>query len=352
MALLRVSSPHMTRRGNTGDVMLLVIMATLPGLAMLTWFFGWGNFINILWASLVAVACEALVLTLRRRPLQHYLTDYSAVLTAVLLGLSLPSLAPWWLTMIATGFAIIVAKHLYGGMGQNPFNPAMIGYALVLIAFPLEMTSWLAPQTLSITPGQTMGFIDTLFAIFPFLSEIALSVSTEAFDAVTMATPLDAFKHKGALTAEEFWATELVVSTESWKAWQLVSIGFLAGGAYLIYRRVFTWHIPVSMLSAIAVMSLIFWSTDPSNYAYPELHLLGGATMLGAFFIATDPVTAATSIKGKLYYGAGIGILIYLIRNWGNYPDAVAFAVLLMNFVAPLIDHYTQPRTYGHKSTK
>jgi len=227
----------MTRRGNTGDVMLLVIMATLPGLAMLTWFFGWGNFINILWASLVAVACEALVLTLRRRPLQHYLTDYSAVLTAVLLGLSLPPLAPWWLTMIATGFAIIVAKHLYGGMGQNPFNPAMIGYALVLIAFPLEMTSWLAPQTLSITPGQTMGFMDTLFAIFPFLSEIALSVSTEAFDAVTMATPLDAFKHKGALTAEEFWATELVVSTESWKAWQLVSIGFLSGGAYLIYRQ-------------------------------------------------------------------------------------------------------------------
>jgi Na+-translocating ferredoxin:NAD+ oxidoreductase subunit D len=348
MALLRVSSPHLSRRGNTGDVMLLVIMATLPGLVMMTWFFGWGNLINVVWASLVAVVCEAFILLLRRRPLAFYLTDYSAILTAVLLGLSLPQLAPWWLTLIATGFAIIVAKHLYGGMGQNPFNPAMIGYALVLIAFPLEMTSWLAPQTLAIAPGQAMSFMDTVQAIFPFIS----ALGSEAFDAVTMATPLDAFKHKGAVTVEEFWSSELVISPQSWKAWQMVSIGFLAGGAYLVYRKIFTWHIPVSMLAALTLMSLAFWATDPSNYAFPELHLLGGATMLGAFFIATDPVTSATSMKGKLYYGAGIGILIYLIRTWGNYPDAVAFAVLLMNFVAPLIDHYTQPRAYGHKSTK
>lgn len=312
---------------------------------MLTWFFGWGNLINVAWAALVAIVCEALVLLFRNRPLRFYLTDYSALLTAVLLGISLPPLAPWWLTMVATGFAIIIAKHLYGGMGQNPFNPAMIGYALVLIAFPVEMTSWLAPQSLSITEGQNPGFIQTLTTIFPFLG-------SESFDAVTMATPLDAFKHKGGLTAEEFWSTELVASSQSWRAWQMVSIGFLIGGAYLIYRKIFTWHIPVSMLAAITALSLIFWATDPSSYAAPELHLLGGATMLGAFFIATDPVTAATTLKGKLYYGAGIGILVYLIRNWGNYPDAVAFAVLLMNFVAPLIDHYTQPRTYGHKSTK
>lgn len=348
MALLRVTSPHLSRRGNTGDVMLLVIMATLPGLVMMTWFFGWGNLINVLWASLVAVVCEAFILLMRRRSLVFYLTDYSAVLTGVLLGLSLPQLAPWWLTLIATGFAIIVAKHLYGGMGQNPFNPAMVGYALVLISFPLEMTSWLAPQSLTVAAGQNLSFMETLHAIFPFLP----TSGAEIFDAVTMATPLDAFKHKGALTVEEFWSSELVVSPESWKAWQMVSLGFLTGGAYLIYRKIFTWHIPISMLAALALMSLAFWATDPSNYAFPELHLLGGATMLGAFFIATDPVTAATSRKGKLYYGAGIGILIYLIRTWGNYPDAVAFAVLLMNFVAPLIDYYTQPRTYGHKSTK
>lgn len=348
MALLRISSPHLTRLGNTGDVMLLVIMATLPGLAMLTWGFGWGSLINVVWASLVAVICEAFVLILRRRSLKHYLTDYSAILTGVLLGLSLPSLAPWWLTLIATGFAIIIAKQLYGGMGHNPFNPAMIGYALVLIAFPLEMTSWLAPQSLAIAPSQTMNFLDTLQTIFPFISESA----SKSYDVITMATPLEAFKQKGAITSEEFWNTQLVVSHESWKAWQLVSVAYLAGGAYLIYRKVFTWHIPVSLLVTLSLLSLVFWSTDPSNFANPELHLLGGATMLCAFFIATDPVTAATSNKGKLYYGAGIGTLIFLIRTWGNYPDAVAFAVLLMNFVAPLIDHYTQPRTYGHKSTK
>lgn len=345
MALLRVSSPHLTRPGNTGGVMMLVILATLPGLAMLTWFFGWGNLINVAWAGLVAIVCESLVLLLRKRPLAFYLTDYSALLTAVLLGISLPPLAPWWLTLVATAFAIIVAKHLYGGMGQNPFNPAMIGYALVLIAFPVEMTSWLAPQSLAMTESQTPGFMETLTTIFPF-------IGGESFDAVTMATPLDAFKHKGGLTAEEFWSTELAVSSQSWRAWQMASLGFLLGGVYLIYRKIFTWHIPVSMLAAMAAISVVFWATDPSSYASPELHLLGGATMLGAFFIATDPVTAATSLKGKLYYGAGIGILVYLIRNWGNYPDAVAFAVLLMNFVAPLIDHYTQPRTYGHKSTK
>lgn len=345
MALLRVTSPHVSRPGNTGDLMLLVLLATLPGLTMLTWFFGWGNLINILWASIVALCSEALIIKLRKRPLGFYLRDYSALVTAVLIGLALPPFSPWWLTLIATGFAIVIGKHLYGGMGQNPFNPAMIGYALVLIAFPLEMTSWLAPKALMPIPGELPSFTETLGVIFSI-------GSYETVDAVTMATPLDAFKHKGDISALAFWAEEPILSPGSWMAWQFVSLGYLLGGVYLIYRKAFTWHTPVSMLSAIAVLATLFWFYQPDQFGSPQLHLLGGATMLGAFFIATDPVTSATSVKGKLYYGAGIGILVYLIRIWGNYPDAVAFAVLLMNFAAPLIDHYTQPRTYGHQSNK
>lgn len=341
MAYLRITSPHLVRAGNTGHLMLLVIFATFPGLAALTWFFGWGNLINVVWASLLAVAFEALVLLIRKRPLGFYLGDGSALLTAILLGLALPPLVPWWVTLVATGFAIVVAKHLYGGLGQNPFNPAMVGYALVLIGFPVEMTSWAGPQALN--PAQSLSFIETLVAIFPF-------IGTEIVDGFTMATPLDVFKHQdfGSATTD-IWSTAPILSPASWQAWQGVSLAYLVGGLFLLYRRVFTWHTPVSLLLTLLVLSGLFWWIDPGHYGSPELHLLGGATLLGAFFIATDPVTSATSVTGKLIYGTGIGALIYLIRTWGSYPDAVAFAVLLMNFAAPLIDHYTQPRGYGHR---
>ena len=340
MALIHLSSPHLTGINKTAHVMRLVILATLPGLAMLTWFFGWGNLINVIWCGFIAVISEALIIKLRAQPISFYLSDYSALLTGVLLGLALPPLAPWWLTLIATSFAIIVAKQLYGGMGQNPFNPAMVGYALVLISCPVQMTSWLAPQTLT-APADAISFTDTLMLIFGV-------GGIESIDALTMATPLDTFKHKGAVLAEDLWASAPILSPRSWQAWQLISLGYLLGGLFLIYRKIFSWHTPLSMLVTLGLVSAFFWLGDPSNYASPQMHLLGGATMLGAFFIATDPATSATSVKGKLYYGACMGLLVYLIRTWGNYPDAVAFSVLLMNFSAPFIDYYTQPRTYGH----
>lgn len=344
MAYLRITSPHLVRSGNTGNLMLLVIAAALPGLAMLTYFFGWGNLINVVWASLLAIAFEAVVLLIRKKPLGFYLGDFSALLTGILLGLALPPLVPWWVTMVATGFAIVVAKHLYGGLGQNPFNPAMVGYALVLIGFPVEMTSWAGPQTLN--PEPPLSFMETLAAIFPV-------IGTEAVDGFTMATPLDLFKHQdSAAGVTDIWATAAILSPDSWLAWQCIGLAYLVGGLFLLYRKVFTWHMPASLLLTLAVLSYIFWWMEPSHYGSPELHLLGGATMLGAFFIATDPVTSATSVKGKLIYGAGIGALIYTIRVWGGYPDAVAFAVLLMNFAAPLIDSFTQPRSYGHKRSR
>lgn len=341
MKLLNISSPHATRPLSTADVMRTVILALIPGIFALTYFFGPGHLIQIAIAGITAVGCEALVLKLRKRPIGFYLKDYSALLTAVLLALSLPPYAPYWVTIIASAFSIIVAKHLYGGLGQNPFNPAMVGFALVLVSFPLPMTiSWSAPSELL---SNSISIGDAFTAIFS---------SREAIDAFTMATPLDEYKHQVAIsTADEIFANPLFKGAEQSNillAWQWVSLGFLLGGLFLIWKKIFTWHIPASLLVALLLCSSILgWDND--SYVPLTLHMLGGATILGAFFIATDPVSASTTHLGKIIYGAGIGILIYVIRTWGAYPDAVAFAVLLMNFAAPFIDQYTQPRTYGHK---
>lgn len=342
MALIRSSSPHLHKAKSTADVMRLVMLATLPGLAAMTFFFGWGTLINVVYACVLAVGFEAAIIWLRKRPLGFYLKDYSALVTALLLGLALPPFAPWWITFVGVFVAIVIAKHLYGGLGQNPFNPAMVAYALLLVSFPVQMTSWTAPF-LMIDGGESwhvLGLIDTLAIIFT-------SVDTSVIDSYTSATPLDAMRHRSGLTTEEAWSAVPVLS-EGIGAWHAVSLAYLMGGVFLVYRKVFTIHTPVAFLGSLAVISSLFYMIDPYGYADPFFHLTAGGTMLGAFFIATDPVTSATSNRGKIYFGIGIGLLVYVIRGWGGYPDAVAFAVLLMNLCAPFIDQYTQPRTYGH----
>jgi len=339
MSYIRISSPHLHKPTDTSAVMRLVILATLPGLIALTVFFGWGNLINVIWASVLAIGFEAACIKLRKRPLKFYLKDNSALLTAVLLGLALPPFAPWWLTAVAVFVAIVVAKQMYGGLGQNPFNPAMVGYALVLVSFPVEMTRWTAPLTIGAGDWQLLSFTDTLNVIFGGWQS--------SFDAYSGATPLDAMRHRSGLTTSEVWQSSPVMA--NFGIWLAVNIAYFAGGIFLIYRKIFTWHTPLAMLGAILVGSTFIYLADPDNFLNPLLHLTMGATMLGAFFIATDPVSSATSNRGKIYYGIGIGLLVIIIRTWGSYPDAVAFAVLLMNLAAPFIDHYSQPRTYGHK---
>jgi electron transport complex protein RnfD len=240
--------------------------------------------------------------------------------------------------------AIILAKQLYGGLGLNPFNPAMIAYVVLLISFPVEMTRWISPLSLS-ADSQLPSLIEALTAVFQ---------SSSAVDAYTGATPLDIFKNQEGLLAEQIYAQQplFINSTFAGVAWEWVNLAFLAGGLVLLQKKIFTWHAPVSMLVALTIMAVLFYDGGSSTSGGPVLlHLLSGGTMLGAFFIITDPVSSAVSNKGRVIYGAGIGILIYIIRIWGNYPDAVAFAVLLMNFTAPFIDYYTVPRTYGHKKS-
>ena len=338
MILARSSSPHLHGPVDTSKVMQYVLFATVPGLVGLTWNFGWGSIINVTLAVMAALACEAGIMALRKRPILFYLKDYSAVVTAVLLGMALPPLAPWWLTFIGIIFAIGIAKHLYGGLGYNPFNPAMIGYVVLLISFPVQMTTWITPREILPDGVSLPGLWESLQLVF------SNSVSVSSADAFTGATPLDTFKHYNGL----FSNAEVVAY-----GWEWVNLGFLIGGVFLLYKKVFTWHAPVGMLAALALMAALFWDGGSSSSGgSPIFHLLTGATMLGAFFIVTDPVTSASSNKGRLIYGACIGALIYIIRVWGNYPDAVAFAVLLMNFAAPLLDNYTLPRTYGHTKSR
>ena len=340
MALLRITSPHTHRAINTHDVMTWVLIGTAPGIVTLTVIFGWGTLINLLLASFTAISCEALILKIRQYPIRVYLNDYSAIVTAVLLGLSLPPYAPWWLIVLGTSFAIIIAKHLYGGLGFNPFNPAMVGYVLLLISFPQQMTQWPLPQSL-LTNSEPLTVAQSLGVVF----------LGSSIDSYTGATPLDLFKYREGLLVEQIYAGQLLFS-EAYLAgvgWEWVNLAFLCGGLLLIYKRIITWHGPVSMLLTLLLLSCLFYDGGSSESGgSPLLHMLSGGTMLGAFFIITDPVSGTTSDRGKLIFGASVGAIVYIIRVWGNYPDAVAFAVLLMNFAAPFIDYYTTPRTYGY----
>lgn len=345
-------SPHHSAQVDVSKVMRSVALATVPGIVCLSYFFGLGVLIQILLCISVAIACEAFILKLRKRPLTDTLKDNSALLTGLLLGISIPPLAPWWISVIGVGFSIVIAKQLYGGLGFNLFNPAMVGYVLLLVSFPVAMTNWQVPLELSQHP---ITFMDTLSAIFTGTTTTGLSVNDLriTIDGITMATPLDTLKTDLTLgfTASESF-TKPIFSGFVSVGWVWVNIAFLLGGMWLVFKKIIRWHIPVAVMAAIAIMATLGYIIDPDTHGGPIFHLLSGATMFGAFFIATDPVTAATSNRGKLLFGAMIGLLIYIIRTYGGYPDAIAFAVLLANMTVPVIDMYSKPTTYGHSIKK
>ena len=337
MRFQTMTSPHVLLDTGVGQVMRRVLYAMLPGVAALVWFFGWGVLANLVIATVMAVAAETAMLAARGKPLALHLGDCSAVVTAWLLAVALPPLAPWWLTAIGVLSAIVVAKHLYGGLGYNPFNPAMIGYVVLLISFPREMSTWLIPHGVGQT--QAMTLMETLQVIF---------VGAPMVDGLTGATPLDVLRTQmglGLSVAEI--RNSPVFGLVSGHGWEWAALGFLLGGLWLVYIRAADWRIPAGMLGGLAIISTVFYLINPQQYAPPWFHLWSGAAIFGAFFIATDPVTASATPRGRLIYGAGIGVLVYIIRAFGGYPDGVAFSVLLMNIAAPTIDLYTQPRAFG-----
>ncbi|MFT5062894.1 MAG: electron transport complex protein RnfD [Gammaproteobacteria bacterium] len=291
--------------------MLQVLVALVPGIATYVAFFGPAILVNIVIATVTAVIFEAGMLLLRGVAVKRHLLDLSAVLTAVLLALAIPTSAPAWLIVVGVGFAIIIAKQLYGGLGYNPFNPAMIGYVVLLISFPALMTQW---------PGT---------------------------DGLTAATPLDSVR---TAVSQKLAISGLNLPIGFGQSpWHWISVAYVIGGIYMLVRGTIRWQIPASILGTLLVMSTLCWMFDSDRYVNPVFHLFSGATMLGAFFIATDPVSASTTERGRIIYGVGIGFFIYIIRSWGGYPDAVAFSVLLMNAAAPTIDYYTKPRVFGYR---
>ena len=350
MAFRIASSPYTHNRRSTSTIMLLVLAAALPGILAQCWFFGWGTLIQIAIAAAAGIGSEAAILKLRKLPLGKTLGDNSALLTALLLAISIPPLAPWWVVVIGTVFAVVISKQLYGGLGQNPFNPAMVGYVVLLISFPVQMTSWLPPHEIAAT---VPGFMDALQVIFSGHTASGADMNTlrMGVDGISQATPLDTFKtslHAGH-SVEQILQYPIYSGVLAGAGWQWVNLAYLAGGAFMLWQKAIRWHIPVSFLVTLAVCSGLGWIFSPESLASPQIHLLSGATMLGAFFILTDPVTASTTNRGRLIFGALAGLLVWLIRSFGGYPDGVAFAVLLANITVPLIDYYTRPRVYGHR---
>ncbi|MBT3186900.1 MAG: RnfABCDGE type electron transport complex subunit D [Candidatus Thioglobus sp.] len=307
---------------NTNQIMRQVIYALALGIIASYYFFGWGIVFQIVLGVATAIVVESAFLRIRKLPIKPAISDGSAVLSAILLAISIPSIAPWWIVVVGVSFAIVFGKQLYGGLGNNPFNPAMLGYAFLLISYPLQMTTW-ASEFLSFSQG---------FDVFFNLSSI---------DGLSGATRLDDVKTQLSLG---YLVHELRIYSISQS---LISIGFLLGGLYLITRGIIFWHIPVAFMLGILTTSILLFISDSQFYVPPQFHLISGGTMLGAFFIATDPVSASTTPKGRLVYGFLIGVLIVVIRVFGGYPDSVAFAVLLMNMTVPLIDTYTQPKVFG-----
>jgi len=304
------SSPHLPVSGNVSVMMLRVLIALLPGSLCAFWIFGWGVLFNILIAAATALLAEAVVLKLRRRPALAGLLDGSALVTAVLLALALPPLTPWWIPVIGSLFA--------------------------MISFPLELTLWSAP-------GAQMGFADTLSLVMT-----GNLPAGQSLDSVTMATPMDSIKTRLGLseTLGEIRSGPLFGNFAG-AGWEWINLWFLLGGLWLMQLKVIQWQIPAGMLGGLAVIAFVFYAVNPDIYTTPLFQLFSGAAMLGAFFIATDPVSASTTPRGRIYYGIGIGVLTYIIRTWGGYPDGIAFAVLLMNLAAPTIDYYTRPRVFG-----
>lgn len=339
-----ISSPHAHAARPVGRVMLIVMFALTPATLVGFWEFGYPAI--YLWCITI-IACafaEALCVRMADRPARAALTDGSAVLTGWLLALSLPPGAPWWIGAVGGAFAIIVAKHAFGGLGQNLFNPAMAARVLLLISFPVEMTQWLAPAG-----GSALDLGNAFNAL-------AITFGAGTPDAVSSATLLGHVKAeatRGIGLAEALpavWSPfESSFGARGGSLGETGSILLAAGGLFLVALRIISMRIPTAFLVGLVAPAMLAHSLAPETYLPPLAHILSGGAMLAAFFIATDYVTSPSTPRGQWVFGIACGLLTWIIRTWGAFPEGVAFAVMLMNAATPLIDHYTRPRIFGRR---
>lgn len=340
MNIKPVSGPHVIAVRRVDDIMRQVIIALLPAAGWGILMFGWPALYLTVVTIASALLFEAFCLKLKGVTAAPYLYDGSAILSGLLVAMTLPPWAPWWIGVVGSAIAIILGKQVYGGLGQNLFNPAMLARVALLISFPIEMTTWVNVDPLLFGPG----LIDSFKITFSGLSNM---------DGITGATTLGAVKTGFSLHQTLPALLNDYSSILAFIGWERGSLGetstllILAGGLWLMRKGVIQWQIPASLLVTIALLASVFHLLDPQHYLGPWVHLNSGAVMLVAFFIATDYVTSPNTPLGQIIFGTGCGLLIYIIRTWGGYPEGTGFAILLMNAATPLIDHYIRPRIYG-----
>ncbi len=315
--LLSVSpSPHVHSGDSVSKNMLRVIIALLPAYVIALYSFGKGALV----VSLVAMcSCVLFEYLIQRFLLKGKITinNYSALLTGLLLSFNLPSNLPWWIVVIGSAVAIGIGKMCFGGLGNNPFNPALVGRVFLLFSFPVQMTTWPRP----------------------------LGWASSYLDAETMATPLALIKAGKLEQLPD--ALELFLFNTPGSLGEISALALLVGGIYLLITKVITWHIPVSILLTVLLFSSILYGIDPTMYPLPYIHLLSGGMMLGAIFMATDYVTSPMTRKGMLIYGFFVGVITMIIRVWGVYPEGMSFAILIMNAFTPIINKYVKPKRFG-----
>jgi electron transport complex protein RnfD len=338
-----VAGPYTHSNNSIGRTMGLVLLALAPATLYSLYLFGWPAIFLFVTTILACLLFEAGSLRLAGKRVRPFLLDGSALLTGWLLAMTLPPWAPWWIGVVGAFLAIVIGKQVFGGIGQNLFNPAMVARVALLISFPLEMTLFNGPVPLF--SAQAPGIFESLAITFGDSTQL---------DAISSATTLGHLKTElgrgvvldsASKGIESLW--QLALGKAGGSLGETSALLLLPGGLFLIYKRIITWHIPVAMLGTLALLASALHLINPQGYVGPLTHLLSGAAILGAFFIATDLVTSPVSIRGQLLFGAGVGLLVYAIRTWAGYPEGVAFAVMLMNACTPLIDHYLKPRIYG-----
>ncbi len=314
--LLVAPAPHVHGPESTQRIMLDVILALLPALAVSVWVFGW----DVLRVTAIAiVSCVALEWLIQKYMFKgkQTLWNLSAVVTGLLLSFNLPASIPWWLIVIGAVVAIGIAKMSFGGLGKNPFNPALVGRVFLLVAYPVQMTTFPAPIA--------------------------------SADAFSGATPLATIKFGGDLGAVDF--SSMLFGQMAGSLGEVAALALLVGFLYLLWRKVITWHIPVAVLGTMAlfafVVALSRGGDSAALWQFPLFHLLAGGALLGAIYMATDYATSPMSVSGMILYGVGIGLITMLIRLWGAYPEGMSFAILLMNAVTPLLNKYLVPKRFG-----
>lgn len=322
------TSPHLSKGVSTETIMLHVVLAMMPMVGFAIYSFGFNAALVIGTATASCVLTEHVLCRVSKKPTT--ITDWSAVITGVLLGLILPPTFPLWMTFMGGVIAIGMGKFLFGGLGYNVFNPALVGRAVLQAAFPVAITTWYD----ALDPNR-FSTISSSVLTFPFMEPVV--------DGTSGATPLSAFKFEGIMTD----SSELALGLVSGSAGETSAVLILLGGLYLSIRNFMNWRIPLSILVTVAVFSGILFWIDPIKYPSPMFMLFSGGLMLGAVFMASDMVASPITSLGVVIYGAIIGILVVVIRIWGGLPEGVMYAILLGNAISPHIDRLIRYRVYG-----